>query len=266
MTKISVVMSTRNGAAHIDEAIDSILNQTFLDFELIVCNDHSTDGTSAIINRYCRADSRVKIFENCFSPGLTSALNYGIEQATGEYIARMDDDDIAHPDRLEIEAVYLDNHPNISIVSSNVNFFDSNGVYGRTNKIKVPSKTDIWRGKIFTHPAVMFRKKNAELVGLYSEDNDVIRIEDYDFWCKFYYKGFYGINLDKVLLDYREDDASFKKRDMARKIRLAKCMLRWWKDMELPVYYLIFVLYELFKLIIPQKLIQKYHRRHFASE
>jgi len=263
LPKVSVLMATRNGHKYLKEAITSILCQSFSDFEFIICNDHSSDDTAKIIEHFRKNDNRIKVFENEFPDGFTSALNYGLEHCEGKYIARMDDDDISHPDRLAIEAEYLDQYPMISIVSSNVNFFDSSGIYGRTSKINLPTNKDIWRGKIFTHPAVMFRKKNLSLVGQYSTSKDVTRIEDYDFWCKFYSYGLKGINLPNTLLDYREDHFSLKKRNAIRKVRLVKCMHKWRKRLNIPIYYDVFMVYELMKILVPQRLIGTYHRVHF---
>ncbi|MBP5842404.1 glycosyltransferase [Lactiplantibacillus plantarum] len=263
MPKVSVLMATRNGHKYLKEAITSILCQSFSDFEFIICNDHSSDDTAKIIEHFRKNDNRIKVFENEFPDGFTSALNYGLEHCEGKYIARMDDDDISHPDRLAIEAEYLDQCPMISIVSSNVNFFDSSGIYGRTSKINLPTNKDIWRGKIFTHPAVMFRKKILSLVGQYSTSKDVTRIEDYDFWCKFYSYGLKGINLPNTLLDYREDHFSLKKRNAIRKVRLVKCMHKWRKRLNIPIYYDVFMVYELMKILVPQRLIGTYHRVHF---
>lgn len=266
MVKISVVLATKNGQSHLDQAILSILNQTESDFELIICNDHSTDATQKIIQKYVTQDSRVKSFESEFPTGFTNALNYGFSHCSGIYIARMDDDDIAHANRLEVQASYLDQYPGVAIVGSNINFFDDRGIYGQTKMMGIPTKTDIWRGKLFAHPTVMLRKCDITRVGMYSTAENVVRIEDYDYWCRFYSYGLVGINLTDVLLDYREDNQSFKKRNIKRRVRLVIRMYKWRRRLGVSHWYRVFMLYELCKILIPQKMIQRYHRHHFRLE
>ena len=266
MVKISVVLATKNGQSHLDQAIQSILNQTESDFELIICNDHSTDATQKIIQKYATQDARIKSFDGEFPVGFTNALNYGFSHCSGKYIARMDDDDIAHKTRLEVQANYLDQYPGVAIVGSNINFFDDQGVYGHTKMVGIPTKIDIWRGKLFAHPTVMLRKFDVAKVGMYCTATSVVRIEDYEYWCRFYAYGLVGINLTDTLLDYREDNQSFKKRDIKRRIRLVKSMYKWRRRLGVSNWYSIFMLYELFKILVPQKLIQCYHRHHFRLE
>ena len=101
MPKVSVLMPAYNSEKYIAEAIESILNQTFSDFEFIIINDGSTDKTAEIVNGYARADKRIKFINNKKNQGLIAVLNQGLDLCRGEYIARMDSDDIAINDRLE---------------------------------------------------------------------------------------------------------------------------------------------------------------------
>ena len=260
MGKISVLMASKNGEKTIANAIESILNQSFQDFEFIICDDYSTDSTHAIIENYQKKDSRIKLIMNNRAPGFTNALNAGLDHCSGDYIARMDDDDSSHVNRLKVEYEYLNSHPHVSIVGSNANFFDNSGIYGTTEKKEILNSKDIWRGDIFIHPTVMFRRQDQQSIGNYNTNDEVIRIEDYDFWCKFYANGLFGVNIQEPLVDYREDKNSFAKRDIARRFRLVKCMRKWRRSMNIPPFFAVFELYELFKIFVPQSLIQKYHR------
>ena len=239
-------------------AIRSILRQSFTDFEFIICNDCSTDKTSEIIEGFAEQDSRIKILNNN-NPGFSQALNLGLSECRGTYIARMDDDDVASPDRLLKENSILDMNSHISIVGTGISLFNENGVFGKILYKKWPDKSDIWRGKIFAHPTVMFKRKVYDSIGGYSESKNELRIEDYDYWCRCYTAGFTGINIEETLLNYREDSNSFKKRNNARRLRLVGCMIKWRKRMGIPIYFSIFELYEILKCVSPQKLIQKYH-------
>ena len=115
--KVSVVMSVFNAEKYLAEAVDSILGQTSTDFELILIDDKSTDGSGKILTQYAQADPRVVILENRENMGLTKSLNRGLAVAKGEYIARMDADDISVPDRFAKQVAFLDENPDDSFVS-----------------------------------------------------------------------------------------------------------------------------------------------------
>lgn len=116
--KISVILPTYNREKMLPNALDSILNQTFPDFELIVINDGSTDNTQKILEEYAAKDKRIKIINHEKNKGIVWGLNEGLEQAKGEYIARMDDDDISYPKRFEIQLAYMQEHPDVAIVGT----------------------------------------------------------------------------------------------------------------------------------------------------
>lgn len=116
MPKVSVLMTAYNSEKYIAEAIESILNQTFGDFEFIIINDGSTDNTAKIVAKYAQADKRIKFIDNKNNQGLIAVLNQGLDLCRGEYIARMDSDDIAMPERLEKQVEYLDANPHVGAV------------------------------------------------------------------------------------------------------------------------------------------------------
>lgn len=161
------------------EAIDSILNQTFQDYECIIINDGSTDSTSDILTSY--NDPRIRIVTNEKNFGLTKSLNIGIELAQGEYIARADADDISLPDRFLEEVTFLDNNPDIAMVGTAREIIDEFGVKIR-NEIpkKDPSFRDIYNGNPFQHSSVMIRKNVLLEFGGYDELFPAC--EDYALW------------------------------------------------------------------------------------
>ena len=156
--RVSVVMSCYNSEKYLRPAIDSILNQTFSDFEFIIWNDGSTDSTDKIIESYTDPRIRYYYHENT---GLGTALNLACKEAEGEYIARMDADDISLPDRLKKEVEFLDKNKDYVLVSSAVNYIDEDSKYiGRSfpytwNRI---IKRVIFKASLIVHPAVMYRK------------------------------------------------------------------------------------------------------------
>ena len=130
MAEISVLMASHNGARFIRQSLDSILNQTFSDFELIVINDASTDDTSAILDEYKCRDSRIRVYSNSENKGLTYSLNEALKKVSADsrYICRMDDDDICEPTRLEKQIDFLDSHREIGIVGSNAVIIDDSAL------------------------------------------------------------------------------------------------------------------------------------------
>ena len=149
---ISVVMSVYNGSRFLRDSIDSILSQTFIDFEFIIWNDGSTDDSEEIIK--CYEDSRIRYFYHD-NLGLGRALNLACQEARGKYIARMDDDDISLPDRLQKEYDYLESHPDVVLVSSSAYYIDEKGnSLGQSFQYTHPR---VIKSRIF-HPCAMFRK------------------------------------------------------------------------------------------------------------
>ena len=129
--KVSVIMASYNGEKYISDAIQSLLDQTFQDWELVVCDDCSTDNTYQILKGYAeKYPDKFQVLHNEKNLRLAASLNRCIEYARGEYIARMDDDDISLPERLEKEVKYLDEHPYVSFVSANIQLFDEDGIWG----------------------------------------------------------------------------------------------------------------------------------------
>tara|TARA_B110000003_G_scaffold276536_1_gene323679 strand:- start:5983 stop:6861 length:879 start_codon:yes stop_codon:yes gene_type:complete len=208
MTLISVLMPVYNGEKHLKEAIDSILNQTFRDFEFIIVNDGSTDNTKSIIDSY--DDKRIICVEQ-ENKGLAKSLNIGASHCKGEYIARMDADDISISSRLMDQYLFLKSHPNISVLSSAFSYINENGKYlGRTFPITYPfliKKKLLNSGCIVCHPSVMIRRKDFFDVGAYTEIMGN-RFVDYHLWVKFLKKGYSIKNSSEVLLKYRILDSA----------------------------------------------------------
>ncbi|ODS41485.1 MAG: hypothetical protein A7315_06020 [Candidatus Altiarchaeales archaeon WOR_SM1_79] len=181
--KVTVLMSVYNGEKYLREAVDSILNQTFKDFEFLIINDGSTDRTAEILKSY--HDLRINIITNEKNIGLTKSLNKGLKVARGEYIARMDADDISIPKRLEAEYAFLKSHPRVGVVSSDVHFIDKKSrKIGTWKSCHTPE--DLYYTLNFincvAHSTIMFRKDVIREIGNY--DETIIRAQDYDLWCR----------------------------------------------------------------------------------
>jgi len=125
--KISVLMSAYNNADYLSQSVNSILNQSFADFELILIDDASSDQSLKIIQDLAFSDSRIKILRNRENLGLTKSLNQGLKIAAGEYIARQDADDLSRPERLAIQCQYLEKHPEIFLCGTSAMLIDEQG-------------------------------------------------------------------------------------------------------------------------------------------
>jgi glycosyltransferase involved in cell wall biosynthesis len=208
-TKVSIIMSAYNEEDNISKSIESILNQTYRDFEFIIINDGSTDETEEIIKEYQKADNRIYLISK-MNTGLGDSLTIGISQAKGEYIARMDADDVANEKRLGIQADFLGNNPEIALVGSWCYLMD---LY---NNIRIECKPPtedkdirkyLQRDNPFIHSSVMFRRHIVEKVGFYSH---VEPMEDYEFWIRV--AGHYKVaNIPMFLITRYENRNLYKK-------------------------------------------------------
>jgi glycosyltransferase involved in cell wall biosynthesis len=198
--KISVIMGVYNSERFLDDSIQSILDQIFKDFEFIIIDDCSTDNSLDIIKNYAKQDKRIILIENKKNIGLTKSLNKGLRIAKGKYIARIDADDIALPERLEKQYKYLEEHQDIFLIGGAALVIDKNGKEIKKykpivnkNKLKRLLKE---RNAIY-HPTIMFRNEGF----LYREK--FYYSQDYDFYLKML-SGEKGlVNISDVLIKYR---------------------------------------------------------------
>lgn len=198
--RVSVVMATFNAREYLREAIESILNQTFKDFEFLIIDDGSTDDTVKIIQSY--RDPRIVLHQRRHK-GLIDTLNYGIKVAKGEYIARMDADDVSEPKRFELQVKFLDRHPDHALVGTTTRIIDTRG---RTIDISAEPlhHEELGQGllvrNVLAHGSVMMRKSALRRVGGY--DPKAIHAEDYDLWVRISREGKIA-NLPQPLFKWR---------------------------------------------------------------
>lgn len=211
MTKIpviSVVLPVFNGEAFIRKSVESILSQTFTDFELIIINDGSTDNSSEILRKLSANDPRIILIERS-NAGLVYSLNEGIEKARGEFIARMDADDIAMPERFELQLSKMIGDPNLAVLGSFTRIIDKEGsVVGLGRYPVTPAETEwfLQHGSPLAHPTVLMRKHVLLELGGYRKVFS--HCEDYDLWLRINEMGWGIANLSKPLLNYRVHGAN----------------------------------------------------------
>ena len=208
---VTVLMSVYNGLPYLPEAIDSILKQTFQDFEFLIIDDASTDGSSKVLAEYAERDSRIRILTNERNMGLGYSLARGVEAATTPWIARMDADDIAVPNRLELQMDYVREHPDVDIFGGYVTFIDKNGQF-LFEKTVPTSHYEIFRliwTNPFNHITVFLRREAILKIGSYS--NKTLRSEDYELWLRCAAGGLKFANLPVSLTYYRFSEMNLKR-------------------------------------------------------
>ena len=218
--KVSVVVSVHNGQRFLREAIDSILGQTFDDFELIVIDDCSTDGSLDILRSY--RDPRIHVIVNHQQRGLTRNLNTGLRLARGEYIARQDADDVSLPTRFAEQVAFLDANPPIAALGTWARSIDDGGraVGVKATPIGVDSiRQRLRQGNCLIHPSVMFRRSMILQLGGYDETYTLS--QDYDLWLRVS-EHFAIENLDRILLSYRYHEDQIGRARLARQLRFAR--------------------------------------------
>ena len=210
IVKVTVLLPVYNGEKYLHETMQSILGQTYTDFEFLIVDDGSTDQSSTIIDSF--KDSRIRVLKNPRRLKLSGALNRGMKEAKGKYIARMDGDDIALPERLRKQVEYLDRHPEVGVCGTGIEIFGSvknrRDIYPNTSEeIKAYTLFDC----PFCHPTVMMRKDLFEKYDLWY-DGSYYPTEDYELWARAV-ELFPTVNLDEVLVRYRVHDSSMTSSD-----------------------------------------------------
>lgn len=261
--KISVLMglyNTRNKEI-LEKSLKSILNQTYKNFELIICDDGSTNDCFKWAKDICNNDTRVIFIENSSNRGLAYTLNRCLNEAHGEYIARMDDDDESHLDRFEKQVKFLDNNPEYDIVGSNMNLFNDNGIWGKRKYKEIPQAKDFLYRVAVAHPTIMCRAEALKRVNGYRDIPQTLRVEDYDLFMRMFAKGSKIYNFQEPIFNYREDANGAKKKKY--RFRFNEMWVRFNGFKELKILNLktfLFVIKPLIAGLIPQKTIKTFQK------
>lgn len=225
---ISVIMSAYNEKeSDLKESIESILNQTYSEIELIIVNDNPSNlELKRILESYCEKDSRIRIIYNASNMGLARSLNAALQSAKGEFIARMDADDISVNNRLELQYKYLKSHNDCDLVSSNrVDIDEDSNLIGTDTRFHIHDEylKDVIRyGSVIIHPTVMGRKKLFEEMQGY---NNFRAAQDYDLWIRILGTGHKVHIMEEQLLKYRMRSDSITKGNFYRQYLYSKLAL-----------------------------------------
>ncbi len=244
-------MGVYNDAQTLNESIDSLLSQTYTNWELIICDDGSSDESYQISKRYEKIYSNIKVIKNDQNQGLASSLNRCLEYCKGEYIARQDADDRSLPTRLEEEVEILNQYPKFDIVSTGMRFFDENGTWGEIRPVKEPLAADFIIQSPFCHAPSMVRRKALLAVNGYDVTKKTLRVEDYNLWFRMYANGSRGRNIIEPLYEVRDDRHAINRRKYSLRIKEAYVRFTGYRMLCLPKSSYIYILRPLIVGLLP---------------
>ncbi len=262
MSQVTIITGIYNNSNTLHEALDSIINQTFTDWQMILCDDGSSDNTYEIAQQYAeKYPEKFVVIKNEKNMGLNVTLNRCLSLATGKYIARMDGDDISLPERLQKEYDFLENNPEYSIVSVPMKYFDDNGVFMEGRGGKVPNPNMLPRGTIIPHAPSMVKKEAFDAVGGYSEDKKLLRVEDWHLWIKMYSLGYKAYILDQALYMMRDDRNAFSRRKFKYRLNESYVSRVAVKSLGLSPINYIFALRPILVGLLPKPIYKLLHKR-----
>ena len=261
MSTVSVIMGIYNCADTLGEAIESIINQTFSDWELIMCDDGSQDDTLSVALSYREMfPGKIVVLKNEKNLGLNATLNKCLAIAKGKYIARMDGDDVCSPERFAKELVVLESEPEIAIVSTDMAYFDESGTWGKMSHPTYPQGIDFLYETPFCHAPCMVRKEAYDAVQGYSVDKKLLRVEDYHLWMKMYKAGYKGKNIGEILYSMRDDRNAYNRRKFKYRLNSAYVICLTIKELKLPIWGYARALRPIIVGLLPNFLYDKLHK------
>lgn len=262
MPEISVIMGIYNCAETLHDAIDSILNQTYSDWELILCDDGSVDDTYIIAESYKnKYPEKIILLKNESNLGLPQTLNNCLAVAQGRYIARMDGDDISLHDRFEKQIYFLESHPDVDCVGTGMTRFDENGDFDNVYPIEYPDKYTLKMYPLCYHATLMMKKECYDAIGGYLSIQRTLRCEDIDMWFRFASKEFKAANICECLYRVREDRNALKRRKFKYTVNNVRTNLYGYKLLNYPIGLYPFAIKPVVSHFVPYKLKVKLNQR-----
>ena len=265
--KISVIMSVKDGYNTLSKAIDSIINQTFKEWEFIICDDGSTDDTYSLLLEYAKLDSRICVIRNTKSHGLAYSLNECIKLSKSNILARQDADDYSDMKRFEIQYKFVVEHPQYAIVGTCWYNVDEHGksieCYVKNN----PTARDMIRGGLYLHPSWMMRKDMIQKVGYYTVNKYTMRSQDYHLMMKIFGAGMQTYNIQELLYYYTVDNKTINRFRSWGKVR-GLMWIRYdsYRRNSFPFWSYIYVLKPLVTNLIPGFIMSFYYRNTLLRE
>jgi glycosyltransferase EpsE len=261
--KISVIMGIYQSKNKdmVRKAIQSIIDQTFTEWEFVICDDGSPDDTWEFLNKEYGKDERFVLVRNEQNGGLRVALNTCLKAASADYVVRQDADDYSREDRLQILYDYVVQHPTIDVVGTAMVSFDENGSFGVIHPRKEnPVKMDFLYGSVVAHATTIMKKNSLNNVNGYRVSWETTRCEDTDLYMRMCANGATFHNIDDGLYYVRQDRDSVARRKYINRVKEAVVKFKGFQALHMPIYCYIFVLKPLIVGLIPGRLLLKIKR------
>lgn len=251
---VSIVMATYNCADTLGEALVSIEAQTYGNWELVVCDDASTDATLTVLAEFAeRHVGQVTLLRNAENRKLSFSLNRCLDAARGELVARMDGDDISRPHRLELQVAFLRDRPEVDVVGTAMQRFDAKGLNDVLVMPAAPDRLSMRRGVPFAHATVMVRAHVYNSLGGYTVSTRTVRGQDKDLWFRFFHAGFTGANIAEPLYLVREDLNAIRRRDLRTRVNSFRTSVVGYRLLGFPLHWYVAPTLELAKALIPAR-------------
>lgn len=262
---VSVIMGVYNSEHTLQSAIDSLTDQTFANWKLIVCDDCSKDKSLQILKENAKKDSRIIIISNRKNLGLAPSLNLCLKKVNSKYVARMDADDISRKDRLEKQLLFLEKNPGFDLVGSQMLSFDENKIKHIIDIKEIPIKEDLPKFSPFHHATIMVKTSVIKDLKGYRESLLTRRTEDVDLWYRFFKKGFKGYNLQLPLYFVRENNECIKRRKLIYSFHASIIIFKGVIDLKLPKKMLLYSMKPILSYFTPLKLKKSIRSRLFKK-
>lgn len=261
---VSIVMGVRYQRSNtflLERSVRSILAQSFTNFEFLMCQNDSTLEAVALLNQLAAEDKRIRLIDGTGTDSLTKKLNRCISVAQGDYLARMDDDDYALPERLASQVSFLEQHPEIAFVGCAVQVEQSGKIIGQRRFPERPAVHDFFMTQPYIHPALVFRKAAMDTVGGYRVEDDCAGCEDYELLLRLYEAGFAGANLTNPQLIYTIPPKGTTNRSFAMRYNEVKTRYQRFRALGLLPGALPYVIKPLVAGLIPTALLERWKVR-----
>lgn len=262
---VSVAMGVcyrRQGLGLLERAIESILQQSYDQVEFLICENGSTSQAKELLKQYAERDQRIRLIDGTGTSLLSEKLNRCIKASRGKWIARQDDDDCSHKDRLEKQMDFLQKNTQYEFVGCNVKIEQDGAVLGVRQFPQVPTVEDFLFVQPFIHPTLVFRKKCLEEVGGYSESRHCDGCEDYDLLLRLYQAGYQGANLSDACFTYRIPSAGTSNRTLFMRYNEVRVRWRHFRTLKLLPKGLPYVFKPLAVGLLPTGVLSRLKRLH----
>ena len=255
-------MAVYNCEDCVSRSIDSILNQSYQNWEFIICDDCSSDNTYQILKDYeSKYPDKIIVIQNEKNSKLSYSLNHCLKYAKGNYVARMDADDVSMPNRFEMQIDFLKKNPQFNLVGTSMSVFDGDEITGVRTYKSEPTKLDLRFNSCFAHATIMTYKSVYDSLDGYLVSKRTQRGQDFDLWFRFFSKGYRGANLSDALYIITEDKNALKRKKYKFRFYATLTALHGYRLVKMPFYYYPFAFKPLISGLIPARLRETFRKK-----